>query len=160
MYFPQMILGVCHKNKTHLPKENISKVYHLWLKWQNLSFKSPLKWFFLGKTIAIKSRFIVFKLTAQITQTQQKIKKWKKNKWGQEIREKASKIPPKWPNGQILTVFLHFSAPFHFFQFFSFLLSLCDPCGHFEYNKPRFYGNFFLKKKSFREGFKTHVLSF
>ena len=29
IYFPQMILGVCHKNKTLLPKENISKVQRL-----------------------------------------------------------------------------------------------------------------------------------
>ena len=42
----------------------------------------------------------------------------------------------------------------------SFLCSLFDLCGHFEYNKPRFYDNFFSKKKSFKGGFKTHVLSF
>ena len=37
-----LTLGVCHKNKTLLQKENISKVHRLWLKWQNMSFKSPM----------------------------------------------------------------------------------------------------------------------
>ena len=36
------------------------------------------------------------------------------------------------------------------------ILGVC----HFEYNKPRFYGNFFSKKNSFKGGFKTQVLSF
>ena len=83
-------------------------------------------------------------MTAQITQTQQKRKKWEKMKGGREIRGNTSKIHPEWPKG----------------QFFSFLLCLCDLCGHFEYNKPRFYGNFFSKKNSFKGGFKTHVLTF
>ena len=39
-------LNVIHKNKTLLPKKNISKVHRLLLKWQNMFFKSPLKWIF------------------------------------------------------------------------------------------------------------------
>ena len=64
-----------------------------------MSFKSRIKLFLLGKKIAMKSKFIVFKMTAQIKQTQQKSTKWKKMKWVQEIRENASKIPPKWLKG-------------------------------------------------------------
>ena len=117
-----MILGVCHKNKTLLPIKIISKVHRLCLKCQNVSFKSPLKWIFFGKKIAIKSRFIVFKMTAQITQTQQKRKKWEKMKGGWEIRGNTSKIPPKWPKGQILTVFSLFLGPLSFFSIFSFFV--------------------------------------
>ena len=36
---------------------------------------------------------------------------------GQEIRENMTKIPPKWLNGQILTVFSSFLSHFHFFLF-------------------------------------------
>ena len=38
--------------------------------------------------------------------------------------------------------FLNFSAPFRFFPFFSFLLTLYDLCSHFEYIKPIFYDHF------------------
>ena len=33
-------------------------------------------------------------------------------------------------------------------------------CGHFEYNKPRFYENLRKQKKSFKGGFKKHVFAF
>ena len=51
--------------------------------------------------IVIKSRFIVFKMTAQTIQTQPKEKKLKKIIGGQDIREN----PPKLPKGEILKVF-------------------------------------------------------
>ena len=76
------ILGVCHKNKTLLPKTIISKVQCLLLKWKNMSYKSPLKRILFGKKISITSRFIVFEMTAQIKQTQQKGEKKKKKERG------------------------------------------------------------------------------
>ena len=116
MYFPQIILGVCHKSKTRL-----------WLKWQNMSFKSLLKWFL--------NFFISFKMTAHITQTQQSKLKLTKMQGGREMLT-------LWPWWGILDVFSLISRPpLIVFQFFYFWLSWCDLCGQFEYNKPRFYDN-------------------
>ena len=93
----------------------------------------------------IRSRVIVFK--TQITQTKQKRKKCeKKIARGREIKKKLLTFDRLAILGDFGHIFPNISAPFHFFPFFSFLLSLCDLCGHFEYNKPRFYGNFFSKK--------------
>ena len=36
----------------------------------------------------------------------------------------------------------NFSAPLQLFEFILFWLTLCDLCGHFEYNKPIFYDIF------------------
>ena len=49
-----------------------------------------------------------------------------------------------WDFGHIFT---NFSAQLTFFQFLYFQLTLCALCGHFEYNKPIFYDNFFLGPK-------------
>ena len=48
--------------------------------------------FFFEKKIAIKSRFIVLKMTVQITKTQQKRKKLEKMKGGREMKKKLSKF--------------------------------------------------------------------
>ena len=66
---------------------------------------------------------------------------WKKYKGGWEIMENTSKIPQNGQKVKCWQFLLNFSAPLHFFHFFSFWLSLYDLCGHFEYNKPRFYDN-------------------
>ena len=72
--------------------------------------------------------FIVFKMTAQVTQTQQKIKKVH---GGREIKKKLSKFDHSAILGDFGHIFPNISAPFHFFQLFSFLLSSCDLCGNF-----------------------------
>ena len=115
--------------------------------------------FFLN-FIVIKSRFIVFKITAQIIQTQQNKKKGKKCKGADKLSKNCQNFT-FWQFWGILNVFSLISRPpLIFFQFFSFGLSLCDLCSHFEYNKHRLYDNFFPKINSFKGGCKKHVLSF
>ena len=60
---------------------------------------------FFGKKIAIKSRFIVFKMTAQIKPTQQKRKKLKKMKGGREIKKKQSEFDLSAILGEFWTCF-------------------------------------------------------
>ena len=77
-----------------------------------------------------KSRFIVFKMTAQITQTQQKRKKLKKMKRGQDQKENGQNLTI-WPFWGILDTFSLISWPP--FIFFNFLLfdSVCVICSVF-----------------------------
>ena len=75
----------------------------------------------------------------QITQTQQK-KQYIK---GREMKKKLSKFNHLAISGDFGHVFI--ISQTLIFQFF--LLIPFDPCGHFEYNKPRFDNN--LKEHKF-----------
>ena len=68
----------------------------------------------------MKSSFIVFKMTAQITQTQQKRKKLKKVQGGREIKKKMSKFDRLGILRYFGCIFTNFSQKrwtviFHFF---------------------------------------------
>ena len=98
-YLLQMQMDEIHKNKPNYPKKSILKVHRLWLKWQNMSFKSPLNDFLFEKNCHTR------------------------------YEEKTVNIWPFGYFGGILDTFSLISQP-HFI--FSFLLSLCDLCGHFD----------------------------
>ena len=100
----------------------------------------------------MKSMFIVFKMTAQITRTQQKRKKIEKMKGDRDFKENVSKIPQNVQMVKFFTVFSSFLGPLAIFSLFSFLFSSCDMCGHFEYNKPTFNDNFFSHEKHHLRG--------
>ena len=61
-----------------------------------------------------------------------------------KIKKKLSKFGHLAILGDFEHIFTIFSAPLHFFQFLICWCTLCDLCGHFEYNKPIFYEKFFL----------------
>ena len=84
-----MILGVCHKNITLLQNKFNSKVHRLWLN-DKTCFLNPTLNDFVE--IAMQSRLIVFKMTAQITQIQQKRKKFKKKLNGPKLGGKSPKF--------------------------------------------------------------------
>ena len=82
---------------------------------------------------------------------------WCNTKW---IKIRVRTIYHIYSGGILDTFSLISRPPFIFFQLFSFLLSSCDLCGHFEFNKHRFHDNFFPNKNSVKGGFKKRVLSF
>ena len=116
-----------------------------------MSFKSPVKLICLEKKKSIKSRFIVFKTTAQIIPTQPQ-KKWKKCRGAGKLSKNCKNIT-FWQFWGILSVFSLISRP-------PFWLSLCDLWGHFEYNKPSFYGKLFLKNNHIRLDLKNMFCHF
>ena len=101
--------------------------------------------FYMGNyTLSSNMGLLYSKWSHRSHKLNQKEKNWKQIKGGRDIKENTSKIPQNSQKVKFGQFLLNFSAPLHFFHFFSFWLTLYDLCGHFECNKPIFYDNFAL----------------
>ena len=85
-----------------------------------------------------KHSFIVVKMTAQNTQTQQKNRERHSLPGGRDICKNVSKSGGLVWLGVFGQFFVVFSGPRQARTFPFFLLSPCVLCGHFDYNKPMF----------------------
>ena len=85
---------------------------------------------------ADKSVFMVFKMTTQVTQTECKENNLKKSWQVQYIDQKPSDFGHLNRTAKISRFFLNILVPLRYFQFLTFVLSLCDMCGNFEYQRP------------------------